>query len=167
MNAPWITAWVNRPRPSGLQRAAQDGRAEIDVARQAFAWVRHLPIGSRPERAIRHLREVIRRREREHFLALELMEEAPLGQSGLLAEVIHRGGLIALGADDPEGCLQELQLGFVPDRLRVSPPIPTGWFVIPTERYGMKENPRRPSVARSETMPRVSAAFSGPGRTSG
>src|SRR5665213_1511998 len=52
-------------------------------------------------------------RKCEVVLALEVMEEAALGQTCGMADVIHRGRRIALGADHIERCAQQPGFGFV------------------------------------------------------
>ena len=48
------------------------------------------------------------RGEREVFLAVEVVEEAALGESGGFADVFDAGGGVALGADHVESGVEEL-----------------------------------------------------------
>src|SRR5712675_311090 len=54
-----------------------------------------------------------RRLERELLLALEVMEEAALGQAGRAADVVDSSRRIALGADDLYRRIEQLRLRFM------------------------------------------------------
>ena len=95
------------------QVASQDGFAELDVGDEAAERVRGLVVGRRSEEGRCRRIPMRDRRQRQVFLALEVMEEASLGQSGFGADVLDPGRAIALGAHDLEGRVEKLGLGFV------------------------------------------------------
>jgi hypothetical protein len=88
------------------QFTSQERLAKLHVAQQSIDRVGQLPIGNGGEQALRQQRKMPGCRYRQLFLALEVMEECPLGHARGLAEVIHRGCRVALGADDIHGCVQ-------------------------------------------------------------
>src|SRR5690606_22096574 len=82
---------------------------------------------------------------RKVFLALEVMEEAALGDPGGLADVVHGGRGVALGTDQPERGLEQAHaggMGAVGHGWRVGsglcrlageplgPNIPTSWYGV-------------------------------------
>src|SRR5580698_6490390 len=95
------------------QVAGQDGLAELDVGYEAAERVRGLMIGRRGEEG-RYRRIPMRdRRQRQIFLALEVVEKASLGQAGRGADVLDTRCGIAFGAHDSQRRVEELRLGFV------------------------------------------------------
>src|SRR4029077_5448570 len=76
-------------------------------------------------------------RKRQILLALEMVEEASLGQAGFGADILYPGGGGALGADHHERRLQEFCLRFM---MRLRHRFHTYWLVhsIPTNRYGSR-----------------------------
>jgi hypothetical protein len=84
-------------------------------------------IGSQCEQAIRHRREMPRGGQRKVFLALEVMEEAALGQPSGQADVIDGGRRIALGTDHLQGRVQEFRLRLGPGPA-IKPFVPSSLF---------------------------------------
>ena len=78
------------------QVAGQDGLAKLDVSDHAAERVRGLMIRRRGEEGRRRRIPMRDRRQRQIFLALEVMEEASLGQSGLGADVLDPGRAYSL-----------------------------------------------------------------------
>ena len=79
--------------------SGEDSFAEIDIAQQAIQGIRELVIRRVAEKSLGHLRKMRRRGDREIFLALEVMKERTLCQTGRLADVVHRARRVALRAD--------------------------------------------------------------------
>jgi len=82
--------------------SAQDVDAEVDVAQQSLERLHRELIGGGGEHPVRHGREVIGRLERQLLLALEVVEEAPLGEPRHRADVLNACRRVALAPDDLE-----------------------------------------------------------------
>ena len=93
--------------------AGEDGLAEFHIADDALARVGQRPIGSGCEQTVGHRGEMRGRGEREFVLALEVMEEAALGQAGGVADVVDRRRSVSLAADHPQGGVEDLCLRLV------------------------------------------------------
>ena len=91
--------------------ALEQRAAEIDVAEHAIERILVRVIGRGREEGAGHLRPVIRRRNGERFLAVEMMEERALRHAGARAQLIDRGRDVALLADHGEGRIQQLLPG--------------------------------------------------------
>ena len=79
--------------------ALQQLRAEVDVGQQADPRVNGLLVGRLGEQRAGHRVPVRHRAQRQVVLGLEVVEEAALGDAGGGADVVHRGGVVALAAD--------------------------------------------------------------------
>src|ERR1700730_10330674 len=77
----------------------QDAGAKIDVAEQAVQRIGELAIRRCAKEPPGHLGKMLGRRDREVFLAFEVVEERALGQAGCGTDVVHGGPRIALRAD--------------------------------------------------------------------
>ncbi len=95
------------------QFSLKDVLAEIDVGEQAVEWVDERAVGRGGEEASGDGVPMLSGREREFLFAAEVMKEAAFGEAGSRAEIFDTGSGIAFGADDVEGGVQDLGLGFV------------------------------------------------------
>ena len=91
----------------------QDRDAEVDVAQQPIERVGGILIRRCCKHGVSHRREVSGCGKCQIFLALEVMEEAALGEAGCLADVFDARRAIALGANDVQRCIKESDLGCV------------------------------------------------------
>ena len=66
-------------------------------------------IRSRRKKAVSHYSPILGGREREVFLALEVMEEAALGEPGRFANIFDSCSGVAFGADHVESRVQKLR----------------------------------------------------------
>ncbi len=73
--------------------------AKVDVGQQPLARIGHLLVRRIGEQRAGAVVPVLRRGQRQVFLALEVVEEAALGQAGGGAQVVDRGRAVALAAD--------------------------------------------------------------------
>src|SRR5712691_10529145 len=83
--------------------------------------------------------------EREVFLALEVVEEAALGQACDLANILDSRRRVSLGANDVQGRVEELLFGLVMDAHRFHG-IPMS--VAPYQPVGMPLSRKRGDVKR-------------------
>ena len=95
------------------QVAGQESLAKLDIGNEASERIRSLVVGRRGEQRRGHRLPMRDRRQRQIFLALEVMKEASLRQPRLGADVLDPGRAIAFGAHDPQRRVEELDLGFV------------------------------------------------------
>ena len=95
------------------QRALQDRDAEIHVTQQPLERVGDFLVGRRCKQTVGHRREMGRCGKRKVFLGREMMEEAALGETGGLADVLDARRRVSLGADHLQGGVEEPDLGFV------------------------------------------------------
>jgi len=95
----------------GRDGPVHDGGAKVDIAEEAIERIGGRTIGRRAEKLVRHLCEVRRRGDRQILLALEMMKEGPLGEASLAADIVHRGGRIAFGADNLHGGVEKTDAG--------------------------------------------------------
>jgi hypothetical protein len=91
----------HRAKQAGEFRQAtlKNRHPEIDVTQKALQGIMQSAIGSPCKQAVRHRRKMTGGGERERFLALEVMEEAALGQPGGQANVIDGHCRVAFGTD--------------------------------------------------------------------
>ena len=71
-------------------RPPQDLDPKIHVSQQPLYRVRVFPVGRLPKQPRRHPRKVIRRRDPQRFLALEVVKETPLRHPRRRAHIINR-----------------------------------------------------------------------------
>ena len=90
------------------QVATEKCFAEVDVAEEAVEWVGDEVVGGGGEEASGDEAPVLGGLEGEVFFAFEVMEEAAFGEFGGFADVFDTCGGVAFGADDLEGCVEEL-----------------------------------------------------------
>ena len=112
--------------------SGEDSCAEIDIAEQAIQGIREPAIRRVAEKPLGHLRKMRGRGDREIFLALEVMKESTLCQTGRLADIVHRARRVALRADhlhrriEQAGARVRLALGRGCVHVLF---IPTGWYL--------------------------------------
>ena len=70
-------------------------------------------IGRGGEKAACDFAPVFGRRQGQRFLAVEMMEEAALGQAGCLADILNARGRVAFGTDHVQRRVEEPGLRFV------------------------------------------------------
>src|SRR5882724_2572599 len=94
----------HRPQETGElgQLALEDRPAEIDVAEEALHRIGQLAVRRAGEDAVSPRGEVPGRGDRELLLAVEMVEEAALGEPGELAHIVDRRCPVTLGADHPQ-----------------------------------------------------------------
>ena len=95
------------------QRALQDRDAEIHVTQQPLEGVAGTLVRRSCKQGVGHPREMGRGGQRQLFLAVEVVEEAALGELGGLADVLDASRRIALCADDMQRRVEEPDLGAV------------------------------------------------------
>src|SRR5262249_31872704 len=91
--------------------AGQHGDAQIDVAEDAVARIVIRLKGRRAEQRIGHRLKLLDRGDAKLLFALKVMKETALGKAGVRADVVDRGGRIALGANDIGGSGEKLAAG--------------------------------------------------------
>ena len=95
------------------QLALQNLGAKVDVGEHPLTRVGNLLIRRAGEQAAGHLGPITCGLNRQLFLALEVVEEAALAHARRVADVVHRGGGVALGAKHLQGGVQQLGFGGV------------------------------------------------------
>ena len=90
------------------QFARQNRLAELDIAEHARPRIGKPGVRRGVEDRVRVGGEMRRSRHGARLLAGEMMEERPLGEAGLGADVLDAGRRIALRADDVSGRVEEL-----------------------------------------------------------
>ena len=121
--------------------ALQQRLAEFQIADDARQRIGMCVIGGGRKQRAGDPRPVVRRRDAKLFLAFEMVEERALGDARRSAQLVNRGGRIALGADQGQGCIQQLLPcilsggGFRHDVLPVNLHIPTGRYVVNRKRW--------------------------------
>jgi hypothetical protein len=109
----------------------EDRSAEIDIAEQAIQGIRKLAIRRVAKKPLGHLRKMRRRGHGEIFLALEVMKERTLRETGRAADIVHRARRVALGADHLHRRVQQagarVRLGLAGDCFHIRF-IPTSWY---------------------------------------
>jgi len=114
------------------QLTHEQGLAEIDIGQQAVEGVSECTKRRGGKERIRDFDPVVGCGQRQRFLAIEVVEEASLGQAGGFADVLDARGGISLGADYVHGRVENLDLRFM-SYFRRGHCIPTSWYAnIPT-----------------------------------
>jgi hypothetical protein len=110
------------------QLTHEQGLAEIDIGQQAVERISDCVIRCGGKERTRAFAPVAGCGQRQLFLAIEVVEEASLGQAGGFADVLDARGGISFGADYVQGRVEDPGLRFVSYFRR------SQWK--PTNRYG-------------------------------
>ena len=108
---------------------ADDRLAEINVGKDPVERPLGGVIGGGLEQWNRNVGPVLCSCSAKSILAFEMMEKCALGDTGFRTQIIHRGGIVALDADQLDGCIKD-PAACGNFRFNVhGRNIPTGWYV--------------------------------------